>query len=299
MPKGINRLLSQLRTEDWISPALDAAVKTEPAGWNGKTAIHIKPSSAGDSCPRSVQLGMLGHVTGFAAKNRRRMDNGSDAHERIEGEYTAAGLVHRLELKFTLFSDGTAFAGNYWDAPKPGPGRELMYRGAVDVVAVRPDDATPGMVYLGDIKTTNSWRFGRVPPAVADRGEMARHLWRFDAGAVRQCITYREMLRGYREALGLPEIADDLFIHYENTDNQDDRVVWFTPSAKMVEEALAGPLQARQACLDGELIEPPFEQNSTVCRRCYRESVCYDLQMEDEDSCKAVAKALTQTRVSP
>lgn len=256
------RRLKQLDTGDWLGTAIDRAPSGEPERWTAPNP-EIHPSGAGSPCIRDIQLSMLGHHTEIKPKNRRRMDNGTAAHARWTAELDKAGVLvkggERLKIP------------GYWS-------------GEYDVMVRNP---VTGKTHLGEIKTMNDGRFRRVPAQERDYLAMASVMYKAESSYVFQLTQYLvEFRRLY------PELSDDVFFLFENTNDQDYCIRWFRPNEKLMTMAFTNSLAAREATLAGQLIDPPFKRGSITCRKCYREQACYNLQDGLGVGPKAVSEAL-------
>ena len=279
---GLGRLLNQLQADDWLSPLIDASFEedTEPEGWDGRKKRVASPSSAGSSCERDIQLHLLGHQTGVAAKNRRRMDNGIQVHDRWTARFARLGGGRLL-----------VSADEFLTADEPGePGG---FRGRPDLVVLREGPA--GQLHAGEIKSMNEWRFKGLAAQDADFGKMAKLMWDAERAYTRQLLQYwaklREQLANLPYAQG-HSLSDDAFFLFENTNNQDYRVIWIKALDGLVDDAFRLPRLATEATRAGELIEPPFKRQSSICKKCYRKRVCFALQDGDEDEWQNVRTGL-------
>lgn len=262
--KGVARLLQQMTAGDWLGVAIDSSkVGVEPERW-GTPNIEVHPSSAGSACPRDIQLGMLGHKTEVKAQNRRRMDNGTDAHTRWSRELKEKGLLVSAGVRLKV------------------PGE---WSGEYDLLCRNPKT---GATHLGEIKTINSNGYASLPAQDPDLVRMAYAMFKAKPAYTYQLCQYYVMFRDKVEG----GLSPDCFFLFENTDTQAFKIIWVKFDERMMEAAFKNSTAARQATLDGYLIEPPFRRRSITCSRCYRELVCYRLQDGEKEVLGKVESAL-------
>lgn len=248
--QGVARLLKQMSTGDWLGAAIDSSkVGVEPERWVAPN-IEVHPSSAGSACPRDIQLGMLGHKTEVKSQNRRRMDNGTAAHARWSEELQAKGLLVSAGVRLKV------------------PGE---WSGEYDLLCRNPKS---GAVHLGEIKTINSNGYSSLPAQDPDPVRMAYAMFKSKPAYTYQLCQYYVMFRDKVEG----GLSPDCFFLFENTDTQGFKIIWVRFDERMMVDAFKNSTAARQATLDGFLIDPPFRRRSITCSRCYRELVCYRIQ---------------------
>lgn len=253
MPRtGIGRLLKQLQVEDWLGRRVDEFYSSRsPERWV-KPDLTIHPSAAGHECPRAIELQLLGHRGAVKERNRRRMDNGSDAHRRWQRDFREMGLLVAHE--------------------HPVSHDDPVISGSMDLVLRNP---LTGSVAFGEIKTTNTRKFGQLPQASQDRAANARGMRSWHRDWFVQFTLYCEY--GRYNGAG----PDERFFLIENTDNQDYRIIWVEPTPDQVEEAKRAPAEAQVAARSGKVIVRPFEKGSKACQWCDHAQVC-DLLSEGE-----------------
>ncbi len=247
-------------------------VGREVESW-GEPRLTMSPSSTSGDCPREIQLGMLGHRTATEAKNRRRMDNGTDAHARWTRTLARAGLLLTASRRLIELDDGVRLLDTVRGA-KILDGRVPFWSGELDVVVRHP---TALRRFVGELKTMNSFRWKKVPPQDPDHGRMARILAATEHGYLRQLTQY------IVKFAPVFHTEDTGIFVFENTDTQEYKVRFVRPSDEQRAEAFANGLAARAACRQGVLIDPPFRRKSATCRGCYREATCYALADGDLD----------------
>jgi hypothetical protein len=259
---GLDRLLRQLKSNDWVSRALDGiGVQPEDAWVPPK--LEINPSGTGGPCALDIQFGMLGHRTPIAPKNRRRMDNGTMAHRRWSEYFEQTNLL-------VVASKRLKQAG--------------VWSGEIDVIVKSP---ATGSFHVGEIKTTNSNSFGRLPRQVADLDAMALAMAGHNKAYLFQLAQYVVKFKQAYSAL-----SDEAFFLFENTDDQDYRVLWLRIGANLKRDAFLNGELARQATIDGRVIERPFAKGSSTCKRCYRRKVCDDYHAGIGDVVQRVEEAM-------
>lgn len=285
-------LLQRLRSEDWISDAVERSQAPHRTGrfehW-GEPDLHMHPSSAGAACPRDCQLGMLGYHDDMQPKNYRRVRNGTSAHGRWNEDLHGAAILADHDVKYK--------------GPLETPWYSGDFSGVMDVYLQRPVDLT---YHIGEIKTMNSHKFRALPPQVPDPLEMGFLLERSMPGYVYQLCAYiaaftvqweadlertDDERRDERGPLPGPPSPIGALI-FENTDTQDFAVRYIKPNDKLMERTFEKPRLAREASLEGRLIDPPYRRTSPPCRKCYKESICYKLQDGDEELTALVAGKL-------
>ena len=129
-----------------------------------------------------------------------------------------------------------------------------------------------------------------------DFAKMAELMWKAERGYTRQLLQYHAKIREQLDELPYAAghgLSDDVFFLFENTNNQDHRIIWITALDRLVDDAFKLPRLATAAVRAGELIEPPFKQQSSICKRCYRRRVCIALQGGDDNEWQNVQTALT------
>lgn len=265
---GIARLLKQMSTGDWLGAAIDSSkVGPEPERWVTPN-IEVHPSSAGSSCPRDIQLGMLGHKTEIKSQNRRRMDNGTDAHSRWTKELADKGLLVSGGVRLKV------------------PGE---WSGEYDLLCRNPKT---GATHLGEIKTINSNGYSSLPPQDPDPARMAYAMAKSKMAYTYQLCQYYVMFRGQIEG----GLSPDCFFLFENTDTQAFKILWVRFDEKMMEAAFKNSTIARDATMKGDLIPMPFRRRSITCSRCYRELICYRIQDGEKAVVDKVNSALAAVK---
>jgi hypothetical protein len=248
--QGVARLLKQMSTGDWLGTAIDSSkIGAESERWAAPN-IEVHPSSAGSACPRDIQLGMLGHKTEVKPLNRRRMDNGTDAHKRWSQELAAKGLLVSAGVRLKI------------------PGE---WSGEYDLLCLNPKT---GLSHLGEIKTINSNGYSSLPPQDPDPVRMAYAMARARMAYTYQLCQYYATFRGHIEG----GVSPDCFFLFENTDTQGFKIIWVRFDDRMIADAFRNSTAAQAATREQRLIPPPFKRRSMTCSRCYRELVCYRLQ---------------------
>jgi len=284
---GLNDYLKSLKSDDWLTPLYKAGADVQGPGW-GNPRTYASPSASSASCPRDVELSVLGYSTGFAEKNRDRMDNGTAAHERIQRRFDRAGILYKAELGLAFFRDGYIFEGSFEsrdarEAMQDEHGH-LIWQGVVDVMASRPGS---NKLYVGEIKSMGQWRFKKLPEQLDDWERMATVMLRSEASYTKQAMQYIVKAReaGY-------DVADEAFMFFEDTNTQDYRVVWIKPSQAHLDLAFQNAEIALEAVREGFLVEPPFERMSRECRSCYKASICNLLRDNDPTEVANVERQL-------
>lgn len=263
--KGLAALLGHIKSDDWIHRIIDNHHgRVEPERWV-PTDPTIHPSWGGGECTREIELQMLGHRTAVESQSRRRMDNGTWAHERWNKYFEEVGLLLMANVRENMV--------------------DPLWSGECDVILQHPGT---GRRYIGELKTMNFRRFAKVPPQVPDRYEMMRRIEAVEPKYARQLTQYIVRLK---EKYGT---EDEGFFLFENTDTQEFKVRYVAPDADIKKRAFGNALEAQKAILAGELIEPPFKRKSLTCRACYRERLCYDLQDGNEDLNRIVKQKLAE-----
>lgn len=304
MARGLAAIISERRSDDWLTPRMAAAAETEPEGW-GAVRTYISPSSAGVDCPLDAQLAGLGHSTGFNEKSRDRMDNGTAAEQRIVAKMERAGLVAAHNLPLIEFADGFVIFENLRSAqlePYIAEHGPVVWRAALDVLIQRSDGANT--LHIGELKTCNIRKWERLPGVVPDRLTQARLLLRSEPKYTRQGVQYLVKFQKYAH-LWRPDVrvSDEMFLLYEHTDSQEYKVFWFSPDEAMRADAFKNADMALEATREGRLLDRPFERGSRTCNSCFRKRVCNALSDEDEGEWQkakaALATAKEQLRATP
>lgn len=265
---SLSRRLKQMQAGDWLGEAIDSAKDFyEPEQWI-EPNVEIHPSGAGGKCAREVQFSLLGHRTEILRQNRRRMDNGTAAHLRWTEDLEKMGLLYAAGVRHKIPGE---WSGEY----------DLICR-----------NSSTGRLHLGEIKTMNEARFRRVPAQGPDFRAMAYELAKSERKYVYQLTQYLVVFK--RDVY--PELSDEVFFLFEDTNTQNFGIRWLAPDDRMKEEAFKVPEVARLACLEGELLPPPFKRGSLECRSCYRERVCYEEQDGSTQVRDALAAALHRTK---
>jgi len=268
---GLGRLLRQVASDDWLSRAVDRVCSEEQSERWAQPRLELTPSSTGGTCPRQIELSMLGYRPPVARRSRMRMDNGRLAHERWIGYLRESGVLHDSSLRVR----------------QPG-----VWSGEADAVVVDP---RTGMLHVVEIKTTNSRSFSLLPPAMVGAEASTRALMELHRPYVVQLTQY---IVKFQELLG-GRYSDEGFLLFENTDTQDYRILRVAPGPALRREAFAAGEAARAAMIEGRLLEPPFARGSSHCRRCYFRDVCFRLQDGDPEATGRVEEALFQVGRMP
>lgn len=256
MPKqGLSRLLSQIKTDDWLSRMIDLHQdKMYPERWvDADPTIHPSSSS---SCARDVELGFLGYRGKIPAKNRRRMDNGTDTHTRWDRYFEDLGILYASELN-TLSTDP-------------------LFNGTCDLIIQNPLD---GKYLVGEIKTMNEARWKKVPEQMPDHTRMMRTLMLTEKPYVYQLTKYFVMIPKIHQI----ELSGGFFL-FENTNTQEYKIRYVQPDEKLKKEAFETESLAQESFFEGKLIDPPYSRTSPACTRCYKKDICFRLQDGDEDA---------------
>lgn len=263
MKSGLNRLVKQLKTDDWIGKMIDAYQdKAEPERWVSPNP-DIHPSSSGSSCARDIELGMLGHRTQVKAQNRRRMENGTKGHERWEQYFRDIGILFAAEVKVIA--------------------TDPFFNGTCDVIIENP---LTGKRIIGELKTMNSKRWERIPIQVPDKKIMMRHLAAIEKPYVYQLTMYVQMMKEQYNT------EDECFFLFENTDTQEFKVRYCEPDEELKKECFSNPLEAQKAFLEKRLIDPPYSKGSAICQHCYRRGVCFRIQENDPTTVEKLNEVL-------
>ena len=251
---GIGRLLRQLAAEDWLGRLVDHYFEAkEPERWK-KPDFTIHPSGSGDPCARSVQIGMLGHRAAVRSRNRRRMDNGTDAHTRWQRYFADMGVMVAKEWRVRMV--------------------EPVVSGRMDLIL---QNSATGNLAVGEIKTTNSRKFSQLPRSTGEREVNARALYAWHREWFLQFVWYAT----FGDYNGR-KFTEKFFL-VENTDNQDYRIIWVEPTADQIEECQATVKPAQVAIQAGEILSCPFERGCKTCKSCDHEKVCRALAGGDEE----------------
>ncbi len=263
--QGLGRLIQQLKSDDWLGRLIDGHhERAEPERWSDPD-VTIHPSGAGSQCAREIELGMLGHRSATPARNRRRMDNGTWAHNRWNEYLKDVGVlkVHSLRKRYV----------------------DPIWSGELDVIVENP---ITGAEHIGELKTMNAARWKRVPKQVTDRYEMAKIMLKTERRYVYQLAQYYARIGRERG------VDRECFFLFENTDTQEFKVIYVAFTDELIAEAFANSKAAQEAALRGELIEAPFSKRSPICRGCYHEKLCYNIQDGDEGALMWLQGALKQ-----
>jgi len=288
---GLNDYLKSLRSEDWLTPLYRAGADVQGPGW-GNPRTYASPSAGSGDCEREVQLSVLGYNTGFAEKNRDRMDNGSAVHERVQARFDKAGILYKAELALAFFRDGHIHEGSFDSSEARAEAIAdhgyITWQGIVDVLAKRPGGNS---LYVGEIKSMGQWRFKKLPEQLDDWERMTTVMLRAESSYTRQMMHYMAKAReaGY-------DIAPEAFMFFEDTNTQDYRVIWVKPTAAHFEEAFLRPNMAVEATREGVLLDPPFDRMSPTCRKCYKALVCNALRDGNETELRAVEAQLAKAK---
>lgn len=260
------RYLRQLGNEDWISPVIDrSAASKEPERWV-RPILDIHPSASA-TCARSVELWMLGYRTAVKSQSRHRMDNGNKTHDRWNDYFEEAGLLHASNVRLVQ--------------REPFP-----WSGECDVILKNP---ATGTLHVGELKSMNSHRFRNIPDQLENRTEMAYRLAQVEKHYVEQLTQYLVKIPS------VYNVSTVGFFLFENTDNQDYKVLFVEPDERMRSEAFRVPREAQDAAMAGFLLPAPYKKRSPVCSKCWRAAMCYTLQDGDEEAWSQVNEALKLT----
>lgn len=239
---------------------------------------------------------MLGHGTGFNERSRDRMDNGLSAHERVTKKIEGSNALVKGGLRVTEFYDGfVSFEDHMYGSKLKSMIAQhgiVMWTGEADLVVARPGNER--VLYVGEIKTANSRKFQALPKQVVDKEAMAKLMWRAEKGYTRQLTQYVVVLQRFIHQWR-PDVtvSDEAFFYFENTDNQDYRIIWIRPDETLREDAFKNANLAIEASARGELIERPFSRDSRTCGSCYRKRVCDAIEDGDRDEWTNVKTALS------
>lgn len=273
---ALRDVLKNLRGDDWLGPLYAdwEAAQADIEHWEDPVPF-VRPSVAGGNCEREMQLYQLGHRTDFGPQITQRMRNGDQVHDRITANFEEMGLLHSGPLRGYAEENGVA---RTWEA---------------DLVVRHPQLGTH---HLGEIKSMNHFRYGRLPDQEDDPVRMARAIFKVEPKYARQLTQYLVLFQRHYPEL---EIQDDAFFLFENTNNQAIRFIWVKPDEELRFDAFKLANISEEATVNGELIEPPFTKGSIVCRKCDRESICYALQDGDKEVWKNVNERLIQASTLP
>ena len=252
---GIGRLLRQVGSGDWLGRVMDSYFNKSSAERWSQPDYTIHPSGCGNPCALSIELGMLGHRGPMKGKNRRRMDNGTDAHTRWERYLHEMGVLVVAEWNVKLVDPVTS--------------------GRVDAII---QNSATGDLYLVEVKTTNARKFGELPKPTADPAMNGAVLYKWHREWYLQFAFYlaHTDYNGRR-------LAGGLFI-IENTDDQNYVLVYAKPSAEHTAEAERNATNAQRAILQGEVPSRPFPRGDHACRWCDHVVYCGLLDEGDEDA---------------
>ena len=272
---GIGRLLRQLQSEDWLSRVIDQYFNVKyPEHWTDKPSPNIHPSAAGSTCELELELGMLGHRSSITGSSRRRMDRGSDAHDRWERYLGDMGILIQAEVPFKL--------------------ADPMVSARMDAVIQHP---ASGHLTVVEIKTVHNQGFKRLPPSTSDRQQNMAMLYKWNVPWGRwYCLqlTWYYTRGDYKGT----RFKEAVFL-FEDTNNQDFKVIYVEPTDEMVREAYEKPVLAQKAFLEGRLLSRPFQRGSAACKRCERKSVCNLLEDGDTESWAMVQTQLKKAGIRP
>ena len=291
---GLNRLLKQLTTEDWLGPLVDAARPSEPERWEDPS-LFVRPSAAGGPCTLDLQLTQVGHRGAIRPGLRALMDAGTQAHERITNtEYMNSGVLIAGEVRLTRYLDDTPT--HIWYGISPGtfdteqltaPAGPVAWSGEADLIVRHP---TSGLMHVGEIKKANSFRVKRLPPDTGDPEDMARKMLRAEPKYMRQLARY---VGEFLEHFG-PRMSDLAFFHWENANTQELRIIWVRVEPWLIEDARANADVAESATAEGRVVDFPFKKGSPTCSRCDRQRLCNQLREGDEESWLKVRTAVAK-----
>jgi hypothetical protein len=242
---GIGRLLRQLGSDDWLSRVVDNYFATKsPERWV-QPDYTIHPSGSGPPCALAIELWMLGHRGEVKSRNRRRMDNGTDAHTRWQ----------------RYFAEMRILVAKEW----PLRGIDPTVSGKIDLILQNP---ATGNLSVGEIKTTNSRKFASLPAATADRTANAKLMYAWHREWFLQFVWYS--VDGDYNGRKFTE----KFFLIENTDDQDFRIIYVEPTPEHIEEARRAAVAAQNAILGGELLVRSFAKGDRGCKWCDHDGVC-------------------------
>jgi len=261
---GIARLLKTLRTDDWLTPAIDRYYnRSRPERWvHADPTIH--PSTLGSPCALDLEFSLLGHRTPADGQGARRMDNGTDVGKRWARALKDMGILISAE--------------------EPAHNDDPLIAGSIDVIVQHRET---GKKSIGEIKSMHSFGFKGLPTPVSDRMANMRAL-------SMRYKNYCLQLTTYMTIHGL-----DAWFLFENKDNQEYRVFWVTPTPEMIAEVFTDgpPKSAQQAFYEGVLLPPPYKRTSKTCQDCYRKKTCFRFQDGDVELWKKVQQQFKQAGV--
>ena len=261
---GIGRLLRQLDQEDWLSRLVDRFFdKTARRESWGKADPTIHPSGAGSPCERGIELGMLGHRTSIPGPSRRRMDNGTDMHERWGRYLKDMGILVAKEAPVKL--------------------ADPIVSGRLDAVVQNP---ASGKRTLIELKSVNSHGFRQLPRSTSDKKNNMRAMYSWNQPWGRGYVLQFTWYYQHGDTDGT-KFNDAVFL-FECKDTQEYKIIYVEPTEEMVLESRQRPVAAQNAFLEGKLIDRPYAAGHPVCRKCDREVLCTSLEEQDDEAWQIV-----------
>lgn len=246
----LTTLISRLQTDSWLANSIDDYYEiSSKEMWESEPNLAIHPSSSSGSCVRSMQLGMLGHRVAKTV-TRRRLENGTDAHERWNTLFEDLGLLSEANVRLELTSP-------------------VVWSGEVDVILKHP---ISGKLIIGELKTMNSQRWEQLPSQAVRYTDMMEDLFALEERYAIQLTQYLHVFNGIK---GTDRLG---FFLFENTDTQEYKILWVEPTDEHVDRAFGIPLDAQNNLYEGILVDAPFAKDSNVCRLCKRQEICFALQ---------------------
>ena len=271
---GIKNFLTQIKNEDWVSEILDQQLFRES---NLVDPLHpstpilsIRPSSSSSACVRNIQLSMLGFREKMLPQNLRRTRNGSAAHERWNEEFKKSNILVAANVKLKV--------------------PDIQWSGECDVIIKNPQT---NINHILEIKTMNAMRYRKVPEQIKDLQEMANIMVRAEKPYMYQLAQYIHIFKDTEYTTS--NVGMFLF---ENTDTQEFKIRYVQPSPSLITEVFSLPLLAQENLRNGILVEPPFARMSATCRKCYKETVCYKIQDNNQETIIALNEAIEQVRIN-
>jgi hypothetical protein len=183
------------------------------------------------------------------------MDNGIAAHERWTRYFREMGILVAAEWNLKLVDPVTS--------------------GKLDDIIQNPGT---GDLYMVEVKTTNTRKFGELSKPIADHAANGVMLYRWHREWYLQFVFYltHADYNGRRFEGGM-------FI-VENTDNQDYMIIYAKPSAEHIAEAERNAVAAQRSVMHGEVISRPFQRGDHACRWCDHVALCGLLDEGDENA---------------
>lgn len=260
----LRSLVGHIRTGNWLERAIvnyDSSFD-ESEKWVAPN-INIHPSGSASKCVRFIQLGMLGHR--FAQTlSRRRMDNGTKIHEVWNVIFGNMDLLYSCDVPLQLTGQSLHIGETTYES--------VFWRGIVDVVLRHPKT---GKLHIGELKSMNSTRWEKIPDQLVSYEETTKALELVEDKYVGQLCQYYTMFSRFSDIAD--SLSDECFFLFENTDTQEIKIRWLKFTEDKQKNVLDLPVLAQYNLLNGDLLDAPFERDSSICASCSRKTVCFEI----------------------